>query len=137
MRRLHFARVLFALLATAGLASDTAAKVLHGVTHLEEGHAAQRLHAPHGASSAERAGLVVGTSPVAEAHEPDADHSALHAVSVAPRLASVTAMPANAAVSPPAAVVTAIAATPPFLTNRARPPNPGRPPAQPRAPPIG
>ena len=137
MRRLRFARVLFTLLATASPASDTAAKVLHGVTHLEEARAAQLPPAREAAPSAERAERVASAFPVVEAHETDTDHSALHAVSVAPRLVSVTAMPGHVAGSPPAAVITAIAATPPSLTNRARPPNLGRRPAQPRAPPIG
>lgn len=137
MRRLRFARVLLTLLATASVASDTAAKVLHGVTHLEEGRAAQLSPARVAAPSAEGAEEVANAFPVVEVHETDADHSALHAVSVAPRLVSVIAMPGYVTGSPPAAVVTAIAATPPSLTNRARPPNPGRRPAQPRAPPIG
>ena len=137
MRRLRFARVLLTLLATASLASDTAAKVLHGVTHLEEARAAQLSPVREAGPSAQGDALVASAFPVVEAHETDADHSALHAVSVAPRLVSVLAMPGYVTGSPPAAVITAIAATPPSLTNRARPPNPGRRPAQPRAPPTG
>lgn len=122
MRRRQFLRFLLATLAFSGLTTDSVSKVLHGVAHGDERRAQEQVHA---------------SIPTVEGHDVDAEHSALHAVSVAQPLASATAMPAHVGVLVPSSEVVIVADAPRDVRNRARPPNPDTLPALPRGPPIG
>ena len=134
MRRPLVVRLLLAMLAFAGFASDTAAKVVHGVVHLGEQRDSLRARTVQAAS----ASTVGKTSRVAvEASDSFADHVELHVVSVAVRFEASGAIPSHPAGPAFPGVPVAESELPRTVSADARPPDADGPPAQPRAPPIG
>ncbi len=135
MRRLVITRLLFALLAFVALSSDTATKLLHGVTHWRE--ASERNAAPVTNHDAVRGGGAAEDPPRSlEVPDIDADHGALHG------MASVNlplTLPLVLASTIWLAVVLDPAATanlPAFVPDAGYPSARARP-RQPRAPPLG
>ena len=135
MRRHVFVRILLAMLGAAGTAGDTASKVVHGVVHLGEVRAGQFPNA-RGGASAHQVAIEAGGAAV-EATDQVADHGALHAVSVAPRLDIVIATTSLVVLSVPVTAVITVTEALHITSQLARPPNPDGARAQPRAPPIG
>jgi hypothetical protein len=135
MRRLVITRLLFALLALVALSSDTATKLLHGVTHSRE--ASERNAAAVANHDAVRdVGAAEDPPRSLEVPDIDADHGALHgmaSVSLRPMLPLVLASTVRIAV---VLNHTATANVPSFVPHWG-PPSARAQPRQPRAPPLG
>lgn len=134
MRRPLVLRLLLAMLAFAGFAGDTAAKVVHGVVHLGEQRETLRVRAVRPA-----AGLTAGiaTHATVEASDTFADHIELHVVSVAARYEAPGAIPSHDVGASYRGALAAHGALPRTVIAEARPPDADGPPPPPRAPPIG
>ncbi len=130
MCRLLPLRLLLALFAFAGLASDSAVKVAHGEAHLAERLSFDRAVASSGISV--RCGADSG-----ELERAPAEHSVLHAITVASQRVAAIGLPAGVALELLTTVLVPRSASALTAASEARPPTCVGAPAQPRAPPLG
>lgn len=133
MRPVLLLRVVLAGLAALGMANESAAKVVHGMAHLEESR-----QLPHPAVR-HQPGSVSDRAPegkrAVESSDPEPGHSSLHATVVAPDVpwsAFIHVDTERVAVQPLVAVACRCLSD----EELARPPGGASPPALPRAPPT-
>jgi hypothetical protein len=133
MRRALLPRLVFALLAAFGLASQSALPVAHAVVHRAESDVGHRAH--DGDLPLVHGDISLPTTEAEDVHD-DLDHSSLHAVVTFGPTVTLTAFVPSSSVTVAGPRVTIVVAPPLPLEVLARPPGLSAPPAASRAPPI-